>query len=480
MKPAVFLIFSIQIYLIAGVDLNSNNNQTVNQHRYLSRKREQFRVIYEWNTLNFTWPSNEAYQTAVNTSQYVPKNVLVSGLKIFGDKMYVTVPRIKEGVPATLAWIPATPSENDTSPRLNPFPSWEMNTIGDCRGFQSVQSFEIDLSGYMWVIDNGRTSTMKPNSSLPSCLPTLTLVDLNQGLNKMTRYNFPDNVAGSNSYLNDIVIDDSEGGFAYITDNSGADPGIIVFNRKENRSWKFRDSRSMVADPDASHFSLNGTERTMSINVDGIALGPRFINSAGDVDRLLYFSPLSSFKLYVTPTSVLKNESLSTQPASLRVDDVKIVGAKTSQTDGMIMDEEGILYFGLIGDYAIAQWDSRTNFSQNQEIIAKDKNFIQWVDRFAFDVSNNLYVVINRLHNFVLDKVNVDEVNYRILRTNVGAKSYLYSPMLLPAVKVNPQPQPNQGQQTVTLYKSKSANSSPQTTISTWMILMCLTYILFN
>lgn len=443
-----------------AVDLGSSSNETSSPPRYLSRKRQQFRVVYEWNSLNFTWPSDEAYQKAVNSSQYIPKNVLISGIKIFNDKIYLTVPRIKDGVPATMAMIPAVPLESDTSPKLEPFPSWELNTIGDCRGFQSVQSFEIDLSGYMWVIDNGRTSTINSTSSLPSCLPSLTLIDLNGGRNTMVRYTFPDNVAGPTSYLNDIVVDDSEGGYAYITDNSGGDPGIIVFNRKENKSWKFRDSRSMRADPDASHFSLNGTEKPMSINVDGIALGPRFINKANEVDRLVYFSPLSSFKLYVTPTSMLKNESLSAQPSSLRAGDVKVVGNKTSQTDGMIMDEEGVLYYGLVGDYAIAQWDSKTNFSTNQEIIAKDKDFIQWVDRFAFDTSNHLHVIINRLHNFVADKVNVEEVNYRILKTDVGVKSYLYSPMLMPGVK-NPAKSPKTaaGAQTVRIHGSQSAGS---------------------
>lgn len=428
-------VIGLVFVLAEAVDVSSNSGEASNQtHRYLSKKRNQFKVIYEWNMINFTWPSEEAYQKAVNTSQYIPKNVLISGIKIFNDKMYLTVPRIKDGVPATMARIPAVP-DTDTSPNLEPFPSWELNTIGDCRGFQSVQSFEIDLSGYMWVIDNGRTSTIKSNNTLPSCLPSLTLIDLNEGRNTMLRYNFPDNVAGPNSYLNDIVVDDSEGGYAYITDNSGADPGIIVFNRKENKSWKFRDTMSMRSDPDASHFSLNGTDKNMSINVDGIALGPRFINKKNVVDRLVYFSPLSSFKLYVTAASVLKNESFSDQPSSLRADDVKLVGSKTSQTDGMIMDEEGVLYYGLVGDYAIAQWDSRTNFSTNQEIIAKDKDFIQWVDRFAFDTLNNLHVIINRLHNFVADKVNVEEVNYRILKTDVGVKSYLYSPMLLPGKK---------------------------------------------
>lgn len=59
------------------------------------------------------------------------------------------------------------------------------------------------------------------------CQPKLLLLDLKRNGSIIQRYHFPEDVAsrGSN-YLNRIVIDDASGGFAYITDNSGADPGL--------------------------------------------------------------------------------------------------------------------------------------------------------------------------------------------------------------------------------------------------------------
>ena len=55
--------------------------------------------------------------------------------------------------------------------------------------------------------------------------------------------------------------------------------------------------------------------------------------------------------------------------------------SKFYQTDGMIMDNYGYLYFGLLRNHAICRWDSYRPFTyDNQQIIAKDDTHIQWTD----------------------------------------------------------------------------------------------------
>lgn len=52
-----------------------------------------------------------------------------------------------------------------------------------------------------------------------------------------------------------------------------------------------------------------------------------------------------------------------------------------SQSDGMVMDNYGILYYGLLKNHAVAKWDSYRPFAlENQQIIAKDDAHIQWTD----------------------------------------------------------------------------------------------------
>lgn len=281
------------------------------------------------------------------------------------------------------------------------------------------------------------------------------MLDLKRNGEILRYYEFPEEVAarGSN-YLNKIVIDDAFGGFAYITDNSGADPGIIVYSKRLNRSWKVREPNSMRAARNAQEFVVNGTSLNFAIHIDGIALGPYYNPETtpglnrnrvplpppppaasplgappNSFERNVYYSPLSSYHLYSIPASLLRDPDFARR-ASPRdmISAVTDVGLKVSQTDGMIMDNHGNLYYSLLKDNAIAQWNSLTPFSyENQFIIAKDDNFIQWVDGMSFDEDGYLYVVVNRLYNFVGGRLNPNEINFRILRTKTGTLSYVYT-----------------------------------------------------
>lgn len=391
--------------------------------------REQFRVIYEWRTIDFEWETPTQREAHLNTSRYIPQNVLISGINFYEDKIFLTLPRMLDGVPATLAYIPA--HQNDTTaPKLTPFPSWSDNEIGNCDALQFVQNIEIDRNGLMWILDNGRVGTLTQNPSI-KCPPSIVLIDLKN--NKKERIPFSlDTVNPNTTYLNDLVVDNRDDGYAYITDNSAVDPGIIVFRRSDKKSWKLRDKKSMSSVPEAALFRINGTTVNLPVNIDGIALGPQFLTEDNKVDRTVYYCPLSSFHLYAINASVLQNESLATMGEGALRPYVVDLGTKTSQTDGMKMDSTGVLFFGLIGSSTIAEWNSTVDFTSGQRTIARDPNYIQWVDRFTFDDSGNIYVVINRLYNFVKNQVAMDEVNYRILRSYTGTKSYIYAQELQP------------------------------------------------
>ncbi|XP_041978538.1 protein yellow-like [Aricia agestis] len=395
-------------------------------------RREQFRVIYEWNVIDFEWESPGDREAAVNGSRYIPKNVLISGINYYGENIYLTLPRLLDGVPVTLATIPAFQNQT-TAPKLRPFPSWEDNAIGDCEALQFVQNVEIDRNGLMWILDNGRVGTLTQNPTA-KCPPSIVLVDLKAGSTKMERIPLPAETANpSSSYLNDLVVDNrADGDYAYITDNSVVDPGIIVFRRSDKKSWKLRDKKSMTATEEAALFRINGTTVKLPVSLDGIALGPQFLVEGDQIERTVYYCPLASYHLFAVNASVLRNETLAEKGEGALRPYVVDLGTKPSQTDGMKMDAAGSLFFGLIGNSTIAEWNTTLAFDVGQRTIARDQNYIQWVDRFTFDDRGNLYVVINRLFNFIKNQVTTDEVNYRILRSHTGSRSYVYSEIAAP------------------------------------------------
>lgn len=173
------------------------------------------------------------------------------------------------------------------------------------------------------------------------------LFDLKRNGTLILRYDFPEEVvARGTNYLNKIVVDEANGGFAYITDNTGADPGIVVFSRRINRSWKVRESTSMRANREALAFIVNGTNLNFSIHIDGIALGPYYNPATGDVnldasgsysidqnyERNVYYSPLSSYHLYSIPATRLRDPEFARRATPRQVfESVTDHGLKTSQ-----------------------------------------------------------------------------------------------------------------------------------------------------
>lgn len=387
----------------------------------------QFRVIKEWNYINYTWLNYETQFGALKRGDYIPQNNLMGGINFYDGFYYLAIPRMKTGVPVTLARI------NSANPRpaplLEPYPSWELNEQGNCTSLQNVQNIAADAQGRLWIIDGGKTETLTriPNTT---CSPKIMIYDIKESKIVLS-YTFPSEVANKSvSFLYDLVIDDSDGGYAYITDNSKLDPGLIVYSLSQNKSWKIRSPKTMRADLAAVEFKINNETIRTPINIAGIALGPKTNVNEQNItlneDRDVFFCPISSFHLYSVSASYLKNENYSSSENDNFTQYVRDIGVKTSQTDGMKMDNKGILYYGLLSKASIVRWDSTTPFSTGQQVIAEDVNYIQWPNSFAFDDGGNVLVLTNRLEKYVQNKMSLDEPNFRILMAYVNGKSYVY------------------------------------------------------
>ena len=64
------------------------------------------KVEYQWKYLNFTWPSAQTHDEALANGDYIIKNNVMAGIKVWKDRLYLTIPRWKFGVPATLVSVP--------------------------------------------------------------------------------------------------------------------------------------------------------------------------------------------------------------------------------------------------------------------------------------------------------------------------------------------------------------------------------------
>ncbi|KAK4874586.1 hypothetical protein RN001_013946 [Aquatica leii] len=383
----------------------------------------QFRVIRQWKFVNYTWPSTVKYANAVSSGLYIPENVIMAGITYYDNYYYVTMPRMKNGVPATLGRFTALPGLS-TAPLVEPFPSWDFNKVGDCDVLQNVQNIEIDPKGMMYILDGGHTHSLLPNP-VKNCPAQLIIFDINKNTTVLT-HAFAQNVASqTDSFLYDLVID---GDFVYITDNSANDSGIVVYSKQHNRSWKIRHP-TMRGDPSAQQFKVNEDVIDVRINIAGIALGPKVQQSklalVVNEDREVYYCPISSLHLYSISTAVLKNESSSNNNRDFP-GEVRDVGLKSSQSDGIIMTNHGVLFYGLLGDNSIAQWNSTTSFTKSQKILSRDVNYIQWTNAFTIDTNGTLTVLSNTLQKFVHGPLDISRYNFWLLSADIGQQSYLY------------------------------------------------------
>ena len=70
-----------------------------------------------------------------NYSDYIPENNILGQVRVFDNNCYVSVPRWRTGVPATLNIL-----ENS---KLSPYPDLKSNIIGTCSALQNVAALEI-------------------------------------------------------------------------------------------------------------------------------------------------------------------------------------------------------------------------------------------------------------------------------------------------------------------------------------------------
>lgn len=72
---------------------------------YFSSCMDQLHIIYEWKQLDYQFPSPQARQEALDSKAFIPENNMPMGLEVYEDRLFVTVPHWKSGVPSSLNYI---------------------------------------------------------------------------------------------------------------------------------------------------------------------------------------------------------------------------------------------------------------------------------------------------------------------------------------------------------------------------------------
>ena len=78
--------------------------------------------------IDFEFDSIDARDNAIFEGDYIAENNLPLGLEVWRDKVFITLPKWKTGIPVTLATVPR--HSKTRSPKLKPYPNWQWHESG--------------------------------------------------------------------------------------------------------------------------------------------------------------------------------------------------------------------------------------------------------------------------------------------------------------------------------------------------------------
>ncbi|KFL88090.1 hypothetical protein AmDm5_2092 [Acetobacter malorum] len=263
-----------------------------------------------------------------------------------------------------------------TQGQLTPFPSKAAQSK-----VISPLGMTVDANGQLWLLDEGVRAGSKAKAK-----PALLHID--PKTNKIIRrYAFGAPAVRPDSHVNDVRVDLIHGsaGTAFVSDTSQTThPALLVVDLASGKVRRILEETvsvspvpGFVMEADGRLGRYDAEHPTVPQGgVDGVALSAD--------SSCLYWSPLSSRRLYSAPTAVLADPNATEAMLEAAVKDEGEVGIM----DGMITAPDGSLYVTDIERHAVVRRAPDGSLS----LVAQDARLIA-PDSMAFDGNTLLLTV---------------------------------------------------------------------------------------
>lgn len=406
---------------------------------------KQLKPVTQWNSLDFVFNSPQERQEALTSGRFIPENCIPLDMDVdynsnpIRSRVFVTVPRFIEGIPATLGTI--SNQQGATGPLVEPYPNAAIQANPEdprCEGIVSVFRTMIDECNRLWIVDTGKIGDRR------ICLPKIVAFDLRTD-QIIHQYQIPaSQLVCDVSLIVSILVDVRDppplgtcsNTMAYMADVTGA--GLIVYDMSRGKSWRVTN-KLMNPNPDYGTFTIANESFDLMDGMISMALSPKSpsdirssdftFNSAYGTskpnknpvlnDRLLFFHALASTSENAVRTSVLHNDTTWEEDVGANPRAFRTIGRRTSQSAPEAMDSNGNLYFGLLNQMAIGCWDSTTNYNPNNiRIVSQNLETLQFPSGVKV-VRNRkgieeLWVMTCRFQKIMTGTLNMNETNFRI------------------------------------------------------------------
>ncbi|EDV33694.2 uncharacterized protein Dana_GF20006 [Drosophila ananassae] len=384
-----------------------------------SASESQLEIVNEWKYLDFVYPTFVDRQKAIQNGDFIPKNNVPLGIDYFPNRLFITTPRWKNGVPATLSTISYLSKE--ISPALKPYPKWEDHgnpENPDCSKLISVYRTAIDKCHRLWLIDSGIVNATINLKQI--CSPKIVVYDLSTD-QLLVRYDFPKSQVKEDSLHSNIVVDigkNCEDAHAIVSDVWRF--GLVVYSLSKNRSWRITNY-NFFPNPVASDFTIDGLNFQWLDGIFGMSIAP----NQSRKDKALYFHPMASFKEFMVSMNLLINEPLWQSNSQENAKYFFSIGDRgfngQSSTSGI--SKTGVMFFTQVHQNNIGCWNTaRPYIRANLKKLDQDNGLIQFPNDLKVDneVNQNVWIMSNRLPVFLYSQLDFGEINFRILKADIN------------------------------------------------------------
>ncbi|KAJ8704962.1 hypothetical protein PYW08_012282 [Mythimna loreyi] len=337
---------------------------------------------------------------------FIQYNNIPIGFEVYHDKVFITVPRRRYGIPSTLNYVDLKSSKS-SSPLLKPYP--DANSITN---FVSVYRPRVDACERLWMVDTGLMEV--PNNFVQKKRPQIIVYDLKYN-KELLRYEIPSDVLdnGTTSGLTSITVDVTpstcDDAYAYINDL--ARNGLIVFSLKQMDSWRFSHP-SFVYDVGATDFIVARQTINWRDGIFSVALSDP--DSTGK--RTAYYHPLVSTQEFSVSNEVLKDKNADFG-AGFKLEGVRGAFSQSGSHDFHSITQT-LLYANVAQD-AIMCWNTRAPLtSKNTVPVAQSHTKLVYISDLKI-VGEDVWVLVNQIPTFIYSQFNITEPNFFVHKGNV-------------------------------------------------------------
>ncbi|KAJ8984319.1 hypothetical protein NQ317_012537, partial [Molorchus minor] len=421
--------------------------------------KPNFDVVYQWNQLEYDYHSEYDRQADIDTGNFIPGKAAPIDVEVYysnnksRNKIFVTVPRFLPGVPITLGTVSGKMYKG--SPVISPYPSWEWHRSPHSCGVERIVSVfrvAIDECNRLWVLDTGKVLETQ------TCPAQILAFDLKTD-RLLYSSDIPSDLLESRSLLVTPVVDIRDGqcdnAFIYMADVQTY--SIIVHDVKNREFWKATD-KTMYPYPNYGTYTIKGESFDLMDGILGMALSPHVPGR----DRKLYYHAMSSATENWVNTMDLRNKSrfendpesspevfhhvwFKIQIGSLESDTIgssemslkactsfkdlpgfgTYRGQRRTQSAAEAMDNDGIMFFGLMSDIKIACWNTRGEYADpsSTDTVAYNPLTLQFASGVKVRENNKraqeVWIMTSRFQKVSAETLTSSEVNFRILAGKV-------------------------------------------------------------